>query len=328
MMQNRKQVERVVCQIIYYLVPIGMILYCMQAVCNDSIWLDEAFSMSLVKQTLPEILYGTAIDVHPPLYYLILKLFLIVNTSSIWVAKFISFVPLIVLLVVNYTMLPKMFGRKTAFLFSIFLLSMPQIMKYSIEIRMYSWGMLTVTLCFLFCIKWLQSSRKKYLIQMTIFALLSAYLHYFAAVSIGCLYFFVIIKLIKRKEKSKIKELFFSIGFLLLLYLPWLIVLLKQIVVVKENYWIAPITVETIKEIVQFPWKVNVNQWITPILGILLLFSFIWLIKNHKEKNSTEKASLQEKLDQAYNQIKEMATKTVEATGGVKILGNNGNDTK
>ena len=37
---------------------------------------------------------------------------------------------------------------------------------------------------------------------------------------------------------------------------------------------------------------------------------------------------MQDKLDQAYNQIKEMATKTVEATGGVKILGNNGTDLK
>lgn len=32
---------------------------------------------------------------------------------------------------------------------------------------------------------------------------------------------------------------------------------------------------------------------------------------------------LQDKLDKAYNQIKDMATKTVEATGGVKILANN-----
>lgn len=35
---------------------------------------------------------------------------------------------------------------------------------------------------------------------------------------------------------------------------------------------------------------------------------------------------MQNKLDQAYSQIKEMATKTVEATGGLKILANNSND--
>ena len=45
-------------------------------------------------------------------------------------------------------------------------------------------------------------------------------------------------------------------------------------------------------------------------------------------KVNAEKQAMQAKLDEAYNQIKEMATKTVEATGGVKILGNNGSDTK
>ena len=51
-------------------------------------------------------------------------------------------------------------------------------------------------------------------------------------------------------------------------------------------------------------------------------------LKEELEKSNMEKNALQEKLDQAYNQIKEMATKTVEATGGVKILGNNANDMK
>lgn len=45
--------------------------------------------------------------------------------------------------------------------------------------------------------------------------------------------------------------------------------------------------------------------------------------KQEIEKNNEEKKSLQDKLDQSYLQIKEMATKTVEATGGVKIIGNN-----
>ena len=50
-------------------------------------------------------------------------------------------------------------------------------------------------------------------------------------------------------------------------------------------------------------------------------------LKEEVQKNNQEKEALQCKLDQAYNQIKEMATKTVEATGGVKIIGNNSNDT-
>lgn len=49
-------------------------------------------------------------------------------------------------------------------------------------------------------------------------------------------------------------------------------------------------------------------------------------LQEEVKKSNLEKESLQGKLDQAYIQIKEMATKTVEATGGVKILGNNAND--
>ncbi len=49
-------------------------------------------------------------------------------------------------------------------------------------------------------------------------------------------------------------------------------------------------------------------------------------MQNDVEKINKEKEALQTKLDQAYLQIKEMATKTVESTGGVRIIGNNAND--
>ena len=50
-------------------------------------------------------------------------------------------------------------------------------------------------------------------------------------------------------------------------------------------------------------------------------------LQEEVKKANAEKENMQTKLDQAYLQIKEMATKTVEHTGGVKIIGNNSNDT-
>ena len=50
-------------------------------------------------------------------------------------------------------------------------------------------------------------------------------------------------------------------------------------------------------------------------------------MQEETNKVNSEKIALQEKLDKAYEEIKDMATKTVESTGGVKILGNN-NDSK
>ncbi len=50
-------------------------------------------------------------------------------------------------------------------------------------------------------------------------------------------------------------------------------------------------------------------------------------MKKAKRKNIEEKESMQNKLDQAYNPIKEMATKAVETTGKVRILGNSTTET-
>ena len=46
------------------------------------------------------------------------------------------------------------------------------------------------------------------------------------------------------------------------------------------------------------------------------------------EKLNNLNSSLQEKMDKAYSELKELAAKTVEANGGVKILGNNPVDNK
>lgn len=40
------------------------------------------------------------------------------------------------------------------------------------------------------------------------------------------------------------------------------------------------------------------------------------------ESINNQNAKLQDKLDKAYAEIKDMATKTVQATGGLKILNN------
>lgn len=54
----------------------------------------------------------------------------------------------------------------------------------------------------------------------------------------------------------------------------------------------------------------------------------ITALKEELEKVNNLNLALQEKMDKAYIEIKELATKTVEATGGVKIIGNNQGDNK
>src|SRR3990167_970423 len=48
-----------------------------------SLWFDEAFSWRLIQFPLPEMLTRAAADVHPPLYYLLLKAWAFVFASSL-----------------------------------------------------------------------------------------------------------------------------------------------------------------------------------------------------------------------------------------------------
>lgn len=51
----------------------------------------------------------------------------------------------------------------------------------------------------------------------------------------------------------------------------------------------------------------------------------IEILEKEIEKLTSINTSLQEKMDKAYSELKELATRTVEANGGVKILGSNNN---
>ncbi len=54
----------------------------------------------------------------------------------------------------------------------------------------------------------------------------------------------------------------------------------------------------------------------------------IQALQSDLEKEHNQNASLQEKIDKAYLEIKELATKTVETSGGVKIIGNSSTEAK
>ena len=62
---------------------------------NDNVWTDEAFTIDLLKQDFGGILFGTASDVHPPLYYLIAKCFTFLWGSSLLSLKLVSILPIL-----------------------------------------------------------------------------------------------------------------------------------------------------------------------------------------------------------------------------------------
>lgn len=60
---------------------------------DNNFWGDEAYSLNLIQRTVPEIIKGTASDVHPPLYYMFLRLAYLLFGNQGWAYHLVSLIP-------------------------------------------------------------------------------------------------------------------------------------------------------------------------------------------------------------------------------------------
>lgn len=114
---------------------------------SHNIWTDEAFTIQLLKKNLAGIIEGTAIDVHPPLYYLYLKLWITIFGNSLIAMKIASLLPMTGTLILGATVVRKRFGDVTALFYILFLACIPCTMEFSVQVRMYSMAIFFVTVC-------------------------------------------------------------------------------------------------------------------------------------------------------------------------------------
>ena len=237
--------------VLFYVLPVILLIISISTIFSNDIWGDENYSLQLIKLSYVDGIIRTAWDVHPPLYYIILKtivdLFSGIVPNPIWTAKFVSLIPHIFLLVLGFTIIKNKYGTVTAFLFNMFSLGMPALMGFSTEIRMYSWGMLFVTLAFLSSLEiYKAESEKKYYILLTIFSALASYCHYFACAASIVIYIEIFIYFNIKPDKKGVKRTFLSGLGVAIIYLPWILVFIMQLLIVSGGYWIAPLTPYTI----------------------------------------------------------------------------------
>jgi len=211
---------------------------------DNFVWADEAYTFAMIKHNVKEIWNITAADVHPPLYYFILKGFMCVLPDTLLWAKLVSIIPYIIILIFGGVQFKKLFGKKVSLVFMLLFLAFPSLLIYSVEIRMYSWAALFVFANALYGYKCLKSDKLSDWILFALFGVASAYTHYFSLVSTGIVYFIVLLASIKNK---KLKRWFMAVAITIVLYLPWLGRFIQQLIFKAENeYWIDEITLSSI----------------------------------------------------------------------------------
>ena len=251
---------------------------------KPSLWSDESFSLLLIQESYFGIIVNTMADVHPPLYYFILKFFVslfqifnLTPDSTIAIARFASIIPFILLLVLDFFKVRDNWGWLCCGVFAVCLISMPQMMYYSTDIRMYSWALFFVTVCFIYAYDIISNPNVKNWIILSLSGVCAAYTHYFAAVSVMFIFLLLLVYFVFY-DKIEIKKWVISVLFSFSLYLFWLFIVINQLTHVIHNYWIEPLSFNVLFEYLWFIFSPSsIFSPSIEIMGILLFFSYCLL---------------------------------------------------
>lgn len=181
---------------------IGAALYISSAL-FDSVWFDEAYTVGAVSKSLPEMIYLLTYDVHPHLYYILLKVYSLIFGNSVITLRMFSVIFAIASTILGYTHIRKDFGEKAGFWFSFLLVFSFSTLKYALQIRMYTLAIFLLTLTAVYAYRYIKNGDKLSRALYLAFSILSAYTHYFAFFIVAMINVFTLVRAIKSKSVKK-----------------------------------------------------------------------------------------------------------------------------
>lgn len=210
---------------------------------------DEIFTSEIVKYSYREIWKITATDVHPPLYYMMLKGFLSIFGDAPIVYRLFSTLGIVTILITGLFFVRRYFGQEVSTIFVILVIILPVAQYLVTEIRMYSWSMFFVlaTLLSAYRIK-VNGAFINYL-SLLFFSVCSAYSHYFALLGILSVFFFLFLFMLS--DRKKIKRVLIILVLFITIYALWIPEFTHQILRVNNDYWIDK---PTLKDILLFSY--------------------------------------------------------------------------
>lgn len=245
-----------------------------------ALWHDEAFSALYLRYSWQEMLYRIGLDVHPPLYYFILRIWSYFAGTSLLSLRLLSIIFGVLTIWAGYLFVKAVFGNKKLALLSALLIAINSFqIQYSLEARMYTLGTFLALLSSYFLVRALEN--KKFWLWYAVFATAGLYTHYYLLFSVAAQGLYVAFYIIKAR---KVRLLIRAVGYYLLaliLYMPWLPTFFKQVVRVQQNYWIPPLNRWSIPSTI---WKMifggqGMRNSVLAVATVVSIFLIVYYLK-------------------------------------------------
>lgn len=273
---------------IHILIIILGIIFVGLGIFHTNIWFDEAYSVGMAKHDFIEIWNIGGHDVHPVLYYWILRIINIITGGSIIAYRVFSWLPIALLGILGFTHIRKDYGEKTGVIFSFLSYFLPQMAIYASEVRMYSWAILFVTILAIYAMRLSKKQSIKNWVIFFIASICSIYIHYYGLMAAGLINICLLIYLIIKKRKKGIVTIV-TLGIVqLIAYIPWLIYFILQLGQVSHGFWIGFTFPTTLYELVGMQFSGNLDLGITFILAVVLYGYLIYSYKKLKKEGKED----------------------------------------
>lgn len=222
---------------------------------NQSLWLDEATSIVVARDfSFSEILTKFSPgDFHPPLYYLILKIWMSLVGSSEVAARSLSVIFSLGTILYIYILGKRLFRHAVGTLAALLLATAPLHIYYSQEARMYMLVTLLAMIVAYFVIK-----RNFFGLTLSSVALL--YTDYLPVFLLGSFFVYFLIY-----DRKYLKNVVIWVGTTFMLFTPWISTFLNQLRIgsgVKESapIWWATLGKTNVHELLLVPVKFIVGR--------------------------------------------------------------------
>lgn len=256
---------------------------------HTNIWFDESYTVGMVNQSFKDMIVSGIDDVHPLLYYILLKMYSLFVGTGIIQLRIFSCIGMIILSILGYTHIRKDLGEKAGLIFSLLVSFLPVTLLYANEIRMYSWVAVFVTLTGIYAFRVWKNNNKKDWILFAIFSLASAYSHYYGMMTIGIINIILMVIVLKNREKYLKNWIKTAIGEIVF-FIPGLIIFIKQAFLKTGGFWITVKYPDILKDIITFNYTGVLDSKLFNIIIFTFasIFSIYWIYKLIKQRKSED----------------------------------------
>ena len=253
---------------------------------SAAIWGDEGSSLLLSEYAMADLWFHAAHDVHPPLYFFLLRGWIEVFGDSIGSIRSMSALPGVAVVGLGIWLTRQLSTRRAAVLAGILLALLPTAVRYSQEVRMYSllgvW-LLGATLALVYWMR--QPERTRYLAAYVLLMSAGFYTHYFTALCV--LVHWAYLGMQAPGQRLITRPAWWAANVaIVLLYLPWLPNLLDlvqhvdQLKVGGDIGWEEPVNLLSVPSMIwQFVLQDDGADLWAPLFWIfpLLLVAVVWM---------------------------------------------------